>query len=264
MKRLKLIAATLLLLLVPFLQSCLDDDCNGFDCFPEDTELGIATIHLTDENSTNEYYFTLDNGKTVYPAIKKYNDSKKIIEGQRAFIYIKTIDNNSPEAVEGYDLNAELFYIETILTKPIIPLTKKTADSIGDDRINMTHHWVAQGYLTMEFQYYGTHNPNQKHMLNLVDNENTELVDEEGYINLEFRHNAYDDGKADLGEGLVSFKLDKVAKEMETAKGLKIRVNTIYDGIKYYKIDFEKDTRSNEAMTTQQLNPSNYTDNTYY
>ena len=101
-------------------------------------------------------------------------------------------------------------------------------------------------------------------MLNLVHNEDMELVDEEGYINLEFRHKAFDDNGGSLGEGIVSFNLDKVAEEMKTAKGLKVRVKTIYDNIQFIKMDFKESKSSSQIPTAQQLNISAYTAKTNY
>ena len=49
-------------------------------------------------------------------------------------------------------------------------------------------------------------------MLNLIVNEASDgKNDKEGYITLEFRQNAYGDEPLMPGQGLVSFKLDKIA-----------------------------------------------------
>lgn len=77
-------------------------------------------------------------------------------------------------------------------------------------------------------------------MVNLVQNQIGNENAEEGYISLEFRHNAYDDSPDRLGVGFVSFKIENLTLNAE--KGLKIRVNTIYNGVKYYKIDFPTST----------------------
>lgn len=265
MKKLNSIVILLLLFSASLLQSCLDDDSSSWkDTIPEDAKLGIVTIHLTDTNSPSDYYFTLDNGKTIYPAIKTNFEDYKAVEGQRAFAYLRMMDNADLKTMEGYDYNAELYKIVDILTKPIIPFTEEIADSIGDDYINVTHRWIAQGYLTMEYQFYGSGHPDFMHMLNLVHNKAAKLIDEEGYINLEFRHNAFNDVKTKLREGLVSFKLDQIADDMKIAKGLKIRVNTVYDGIQYYKINFDKDIQNQHIPTARQLKTSAYIDETCY
>lgn len=250
MKKLSFIAVTMMLALVPALQSCLDDDG------PSYSDLAIATIRQIEGK---EYYFSLDDGKKMYPGDITAVQHYPFVDGKRAFVSFNRLE----EKVPGYDYNIQVERIDSILTKDIIPLTEETADSIGDNRINVTYRWVAQGYLNMEYQFYGTRNPNKRHMLNLVHNQDTELVDEDGYINLEFRHNSFEDNGGFLGEGLVSFKLDKVAEEMKTAKGLRIRVKTIYDGEKFYNIDFEQTEKSSKPAALQ-LKSATHTAKTSY
>ena len=58
------------------------------------------------------------------------------------------------------------------------------------------------------------------------------------YINLEFRHNDEGDTADRLGEGYISFKLDKIQDQMKGKKGLRIRVKTLYNGEKFYEVKF--------------------------
>lgn len=252
MKKLNLFAVTMMLSVVPFLQSCLNDDDTVYSDFT------IATLKQI--NDGDDYYFGLDSGRKMYPGDDSAISHFPIVDGKRVFVWFHQLE----EQVQGYDYNIQVVRLDSILTKDIIPLTVETADSIGDDRINMTNSWVAQGYLTMEFQYYGTQNPNKKHMLNLVYDVDKDLIDEEGYINLEFRHNAYEDNGGALGEGIVSFKLDKIATEMETAKGLKIRVNSLYDNVIYKTINFKKLLQNSQTPTEKQLKLMNYATGTNY
>ena len=62
-------------------------------------------------------------------------------------------------------------------------------------------------------------------------------------LELEFRHNKKGDEPVALGEGYVSFKLDKIAEEMKGKKGLKIRINTIHEGVKFKKVDFPESSK---------------------
>lgn len=79
-------------------------------------------------------------------------------------------------------------------------------------------------------------------MLNLIVNETSDgKNDKEGYVTLEFRHNAYDDEPLMPGQGLVSFKLDKIADRISGKTGLNIRVKSLYDGERYMTVDFKKD-----------------------
>ena len=123
---------------------------------------------------------------------------------------------------------------------------ENTEEKIGDDKINTTDMRINKDnkYLTIEYQYYGTHSADKKHFLNLViPKAEAAPTTEDGsgkdeYINLEFRHNSEGDYPQTLGEGYVSFKLDKIKDRMEGKKGLRIRVNTLYSGIKTYEVKF--------------------------
>ncbi|WP_077154765.1 NigD1/NigD2 family lipoprotein [Bacteroides bouchesdurhonensis] len=218
---------------IPFLQSCQDDDDTPTNL------LAIGTINTIQDNK--DLYFTLDDGKTMFPSNPQEMGAKEYEDGQRAFIIFNKLD----EPVNGYDYNIQVKRIQEILTKEIITIDEdgNTEEKIGDNNINATYMWITQDnkYLTIEFQYYGTHTEDKKHFLNLVINPSDERPtadSENDYINLEFRHNNEDDYPEHLGEGYVSFKLDKIKDQIEGKKGLRIRVNTIYNGIRYYEVKF--------------------------
>lgn len=236
------ILITLILVLTPLFQSCLDDG--------DEYYLAIATYRLTENEDA---YFVLDEGETMHPQHAKYG---KLKDGQRAYIYFDILD----EKIEGYDYNIRVRGIYEILTKEVISLTEETADSIGDDKINITGMWFGDGYLNLQFQFLGTRNPDKLHMINLVRNETEEgetEEKEEGYISLEFRHNAYNDRQEEVLNGIAAFKGPFIEEEM---KGLKIRYNSIYEGAKYRKIDFPKEqTKRSSPFSTNAL-PSTFSD----
>lgn len=230
------------IIVFPVLQSCLDDD-------EDDSQvLVISTINRMGEDS-KEFYFTLDDGKTMFPNNAHLWSGKEYEDGQRAFVMFNTLD----EPVKGYDYNIEVEQIAEVLTKDIITMGEgdNTEEKIGDDKINATYMWITQDkkYLTIEYQYYGTHTEDKKHFLNLVINPAAAVPATEGddgengstedkFVNLEFRHHSEGDAPTRLGEGYVSFKLDKIKQQMEGMKGLRIRVNPLYGEIKKYEIEF--------------------------
>lgn len=129
----------------------------------------------------------------MYPSNSQGWNNEDWVEGQRAFV----IFNELEEPVNGYDLNIQVKGINPILTKDIVTMGEDDNDEekIGDDKINTTYMWINKDnkYLTIEFQYYGTHSEDKKHFLNLVinDKEETAPTADEGnaedeYINLEF------------------------------------------------------------------------------
>lgn len=208
------------------LHSCLDDTENDY------SRLTIGTIEVIEKN---DYYFALDDGTTMYPGDTTNIHNYTPVTGQRAIIYFDLLD----EKVPGYDYNALVYRIEDILTKDIYFMPAEKEDSIGDDRINLNNVWISGNYVNIQYQFYYNEESGKTHMLNLVVNEGSEVTgDEEDYLTLEFRHNAYRDEQRTPGKGLVSFKLDNLARELEGKKGLNIRINTLYDGIRYRKVDF--------------------------
>ena len=144
----------------------------------------------------------MDNGDNVLPADTADIRNRKytVAEGQRVFVGYLQMGEEKP----GYE-NGKIFTIEDILTKEIIPLTEATADSIGDDRINVTAHALTKDYLTIEYQYLGSMNENKKHMLNLVQNEITGPIKDDGYIYLAVSYTHLDSYvRCDRGTALAS------------------------------------------------------------
>lgn len=226
-----------IMIAMPLFQSCLDDDDSPSDL------LVISTIDMISQDS-KDFYFTLDNGEKMYPSNGQAWSGMDFVKGQRAFV----IFNELEEPVSGYDHNVQVKQIKKILTKDIVTMDdeENTEEKIGDDKINATYMWITKDkkYLTIEFQYYGTHSEDKKHFLNLViNNTQPALAANEGnqedeYINLEFRHNSEGDYPQSLGEGYVSFKLDEIKNQMEGKKGLRIRVKPLYGEVKKYEVKF--------------------------
>ena len=231
MKKLRFysVVFTFALLIIPMLQSCLNDDDEN-----RGTRFTIGTIEVIGEK---EYFFNLDDGDKMYPSDTTYIHNYTVENNQRVFIHFLPLEEDIP----GYDYNVKLIQLENILTKDIIPLTEETADSIGNDRINATSLWITGNYLNIEHQFLHSNNPNKKHMLNLVINEMAETPDpEDEYFTLELRLLFQYYEQRTPGWGIVSFRLDKIAKQLTGKKGLKIIVNTIYDGKQTYTIDLKK------------------------
>lgn len=233
MKKLKFIAFIFIIMTtMTIFQSCLDDNNDPAEL------LVISTINLIDKDS-KDFYFTLDDGATMFPSNQQEWNNKKFESGQRAFV----IFNELEQPVNGYDHNIQVRQIREILTKDIITMGEddNTEEKIGDNEINATYMWINKDkkYLTIEYQYYGTHNEDKKHFLNLViNNPEPKAAANDEYINLEFRHNNEGDAAERLEEGYVSFKLDKIKEQMEGKKGLRIRVKTLYSGVKSYEVKF--------------------------
>lgn len=219
--------------------SCDNDDSSD-EAYDSQNELFVISTINTFPDKTN-FYFTLDNGKTMFPGDKQEIDNKKYEDGQRAFV----VFNMLKTPAEGYDYNIRVKQIREIPTKETLLIDKDgVIEEIGDAPVNATYMWITQDkkYLTVEYQYYNSQNSNEAHSLNLVTfsgaNASPQVNENDEYMYLEFRHKAHQKNSDLLEEGYVSFKLENIKDLLEGKKGLRIRVNTIYEGPRFYNIDF--------------------------
>lgn len=235
----------LLLLFMPTLQSCLDDD-NDNPLFT------VGTIKTLSENK-GDFYVLLDENSKLFPSDISNLQNYETVDGQRAFVFFDEL----PEEIPGYEYNAKIRWIENILTKDIYFMPAEKEDSIGNDKINITQMWITRkDYLNIECQFMHSENPDKKHMLSLVVNEaSTGENDQPNYLTLEFRHNANKDAQLVPGSAIVSYKLDNIASLLEGKEGLNIRVNTIYENEKSYQVKF-KDTATNTTTRAGHHTPS--------
>lgn len=210
------------------LASCLDDEGYG----GEKLFFAIGNVRVI---QANEYYFELDEGSKLYPADTTAIRDYPIVDNQRAFIYFTVLD----EPLAGYEYNAAVKHIENILTKDIYPMQPAEEDSIGNDRIDVDDIWLSRDYVNIVYKFYHSNNPEKRHMLNLVVNEqaSADATADDGYLHLEFRHNAYQDTPLQGGTGIVSFRLDSIRDRLAGAKGLCIHVQTLYGGERVFVID---------------------------
>lgn len=225
MKKISSLCIAGMLVIVLSLQSCLDDGTyNG-----ENLLFAVGTVKVIEGQ---EYYFELDEGSLLYPSDTTSIHNYDVKDDQRAFIYFGLLDEELP----GYEYNAKLEHIENILTKDIIRMTPDMTDSIGNDRIDIDNVWLTENHVNIVYKIYHSNNPEKLHMLNLVIDEADEVV-ADGYLHLEFRHNAYEDSPLVSGPGIVSFKLDNVRDLLENVQGICIHASTLYNGSKSFFVD---------------------------
>ncbi|MDR0894945.1 MAG: NigD-like protein [Prevotellaceae bacterium] len=197
-----------------------------------DSYLAMCTLKLLAER---DYYFALDNGDKMYPGDTTLILNYPLVDGQRTIVRFLPLTANKP----GYKYNVKVIQIENIQSNDIIRLTEENADSIGNDRINVDRAWLSGNYLNIEYLFYQSKSPQQPHRLNMVVSPATTAADA-NYLNLEFRHNACQDEEVVKNVGLISFRLDSVADAFAGKKGVKVWVNTIYDGKQIYTADKQK------------------------
>ena len=210
------------------LSSCLKDDYYSLDSF----RISPLTIYPQGENS---YYFTMDNGKTLWPAASSYHSfqPKRV---QRALVNYTVLS----DAAQGYDHMIKVNRIDTFLTKPIAEnLGLENEEVYGKDPVEILDLWVGDGFLNV---YYNTQwGGKTAHFINLVEDPEGSSAYE-----LEFHHNAYDDPKITSGRSLVAFDLSSLPETGESIIELKIKVRT-YSGTEIFKVKYNSNGKVNGA-----------------
>ena len=72
------------------------------------------------------------------------------------------------------------------------------------------------------------------------------MVDEDGYVNLEYRYNTYDDVTGRWGNGAVSFRLSSLDLT-SVVKGLKVKINSAVNGEVVLTFTFGEDNSAAPA-----------------
>lgn len=186
----------------------------------------VHTIGLSD------YYFTHNNGETLYPSDKSRIGAYEATEGQRAIIAFNIL----PEPIAGYNHNIALYGIRNILTKdPVTVTTEEQLKEIGDDNIQILDTQVGGGYLDIYFAATESSN----HTLNLIVNkvDDASATAPEGYTAVEFRQSAADQISVYAKEGYVSFRLGELDPAVSGSKGLYIRFKNLSGNIEYLKAE---------------------------
>ena len=235
----------IMLLSSVILQSCKDDDDDVY--YYNSYAYAIGDMVVKEGESP---YLQLDSKKTMLPSNTSI-PSFFLEDGRRVIINFSLLQEN----YMGYDYYLAINDIDTVLVKNIIPITPETADSIGNDPVNIIDMWTSDEYLTIQFEMQGA--GEKKHMVNVVrDFSLSDNPDKDNYMQLEFRHNMEDDPKIDRRLwGVASFRLKDLAPQESNLSGLKIKVNT-FGGEKTYNLKYDKEKSLNTDSEKIQENSS--------
>mgnify|MGYP000016755516 FL=1 len=228
MRKLKRYGTALLLVIATVFQSCNDDD--GYSI----GDLGVdwVTVHVEGDGA---YSFIGDRWGTMWPAataITGYRGN----EGDRAILYFNPLQKD----FQGYDYAIKPELINPILTKPVEELTADNEKEYGDDPAYIHNIWLSGGYLNMTFQQKV---PKSKaHRVSLVRNRKVESdasFKADGYIYLEYRYHTYGDTLNQVVLGAVCYNLNTLKGELESSKGIKLRIRSAVNG--YRTLTLEKE-----------------------
>lgn len=198
----------------------------------------ITTVRTLDGS---DYYLERDNGETLYPSDKTYVQNYKAEDNQRVVILFNLL-----EKIPDYDYSIKLYDIENIFTGTSKTVNEASElDELGDaptgfsvpyeEYCNLTHKW-----LTLSVVYAVS--DNSKHSFTLiVNNVDTPETTNEGYLDVELRHNAGGDTAGPDHRFYISFDLSGIADQMEGKKGVTLRIKTRENGTHYLKLDLPRE-----------------------
>lgn len=196
----------------------------------ENSQETLYYSHMTAVVSeTDEYpcYFITDDSIRINPLNYKELDlTKKIKMNDRLFGTFTVPDGN----INVSPVNAEISSLAPILTKDILYTNKP--DTVGRDGIRYMGCWLCGGidgtdrFITMDFGMDAS-NMGIPHIVNLVSLDSDKAVDDEGYYNLHFYHDANHDPMDQTIKAFASFRLDD--ELLNKAKsGLRITYTDVY------------------------------------
>lgn len=189
----------------------------------------LVTVRTTAEN---EFHFELDNEKTLYPGDQSRFTGYQAVDGQRAILFFNLLS----ESVAGFNYNAAVYCIQDIYTADARIVTQDELDAMADDQVSFIDAQLSKNYLTLRVAYPVT--DNKKHAFHLVRSETLqgETPTYAGYLDVELRHDAGGDAQGQDLSYYISFSLEELHPLMQDHKGVTLRVNTQFNGIKHIQI----------------------------
>lgn len=221
-----------LLILNILLSSCDDDGYSLGDLYGD---YGVV------DKSGGAYTVKTDRGAVLYPVVSDIF-SRYLKDKDRIIVYYTILDD--ADTNRYYDYYVKVRDVYKILTKEILPYRVSISDSLGNDPVEMKKIWIANDFLTLDFDFAGGR-PGWQHMVNLARHPQET---EDGRIILEFRHNAFEDNYNYRYRGLVSFPVSSLRETAADSVRLQIRYR-----------DFESDKSYNLTwrINRSQTEPEN-------
>lgn len=162
-------------------------------------------LGIIEESSTATFTILTDDGYRLKPT-EFLGSGYEIVDGKRVLVQFAIV--SEAESAE-IDYEVKVALIENVPVKTIITANEEVRDSLGNDPVSISALTLGNGYLNVQFSFYGQ--KAEKHYLYMVYDE--EKQEKEGFITLDFHHNAHDDIKSSPYSGLFSFPLEQFEEE---------------------------------------------------
>ncbi len=143
--------------------------CLACSCDDNDGDYAAYTDFVTVRTTAAEadYYFLLDDGKTLYPGDRDRIGVYEAVDGPRAQLFFSLL----PETEPGYDYSAAIYEIRDIYTGHTRLLTVGELALLPDDATSLHSAWLRKNYLTLQIAYPVTDNSKHNFVLACVGPE---------------------------------------------------------------------------------------------
>lgn len=189
--------------------------------------------------SDNDFYLKTNSGKTLYPGDKSriggYRVGEAKTPAQRALIYYNLLDQKA----EGYDYNIQPYVLYDIYTNAAkIVSTTEELDKLANEKTSFGEMELSSDFLTLVLMYPVI--DNTKHTFDLIvdDTDPTRKPINEGYLDVQLRHNIGDDSGGRNRQYYVSFDLSALKERLKDKKGLTVSILTQENGVQNTLISF--------------------------
>lgn len=204
---------------------------------------GYSLITSIKSLDNGDYYFQRDNGQTLYPSDKsRMQGYTPKDEHKRAIVWFNLLE----EPVSGYDYNIALYGIDIIYsgTSQVVN-TQEELDKLGNNPTSFMTDYLRYSNFTKEWLTLYVGYPvsdNSKHSFTLIVN-NVEAPEEtnEGYLDVELRHNADGDIHGYTYWYYISLDMTPLAEQLEGKKGITLKIQTQQNGTKYLKFNLPEE-----------------------
>lgn len=161
---------------------------------------------------------------------------------QRVILYFNPVEKTDDDAIFQM---VEVGSVVHVLTKDVEQLTDENDKEFGNDPVSILQGdiWLGGGHLNVIFQQ---NRPAEvKHRVSLVARDFN--PDQEGYLNLEFRYNDYDDTTNRYQYGVVSYSLHGLNTDAQT-KGIRLKLNSAVNGPRVVELKFGEEENSSDHL----------------
>ncbi len=195
------------------LSGCLKDSDDSNMTF---LDLGILNHY------GNDYMIITDAG--VVLLTEKLPEEVDFGDNLRVSVKYKVLSTAQPDDSIKADYWVYVEALNEVITKEIITINEANRDTLGDAPVEFSNVWITQDFLTVYFSFYAG---DKDHFFNLTYDPDEQ--DDPGVVVLRFRHKANGDTELKKYSGFMSFRLNSLRKEGESA------VDIVFKGKQYYE-----------------------------